>query len=145
MGQDLHDLGEALISTSARIIRWAPTTDSELSLSAARILARLMDNGPSRISDLAVAEKSSQPTITNHIKRLEAARLVRRTADPTDARAWRIDLTPRGRDRLAQMRAQMGTNVEPYLGQLSEDEQDALRRGIDVMRQLMALPSPTRD
>jgi DNA-binding MarR family transcriptional regulator len=142
MGQDPHELGEALISTAARIIRWAPTSDSDLSLSAARILARILDNGPSRISDLAVAENSSQPTITNHVKRLETAGLVQRRADPTDARAWMIDLTPRGRDRLADMRRAMGANVEPYLEQLSEEDRAALRRGLDVMRRLMTFQLP---
>jgi len=137
--QDLHDLGEALISTAARVVRWAPKGDSDLSLSAARILARLSDGGPTRISELASAEKSSQPTITNHVKRLESAGLVDRTADPTDARAWMIDLTPRGRDRLAEMRRTMGTNVEPYLAQLSEDDRAALARGIAIMRQLVTV------
>ncbi|HET9649082.1 MAG TPA: MarR family transcriptional regulator [Microlunatus sp.] len=143
MDDDLHALGEALVSTAARVIRWAPTADSDLSLSAARILARLLDNGSSRISDLAVAENSSQPTITNHVKRLEAAGLVARAADPTDARAWMIELTPRGRERLAELRRLMGTNVEPYLAQLSADDRAALARGIEVMRRLMLVqPTP---
>lgn len=141
-GRELHDLGEALISTAARVVRWAPKGDSELSLSATRILARLSDRGGQRISDLAAAEKSSQPTITNHVKRLESAGLVDRAADPTDARAWMIDLTPRGHQRLAQLRSTMGTNVEPYIAQLNEDDQAALARGLDVMRRLMALAEP---
>lgn len=142
MEDDLHALGEALVSTAARIIRWAPTSDSDLSLSAARILARLQDTGGSRISDLAIAEKSSQPTITNHIKRLEAAGFVRRTADPSDARAWTITTTEQGRERLAHIRAAMGTNVEPYLAQLDEVERAALGRGIEVMQHLMTLEVP---
>src|SRR5690242_16408538 len=137
MSQDLHDLGESLISTAARVVRWAPKGESDLSLSAARILARLSDKGSQRISDLAAAEKSSQPTITNHVKRLESAGLVDRTADPTDARAWMIDLTPRGHQRLAELRSTMGTNVEPYIAQLDEDERAALARGLEVMRRLM--------
>jgi DNA-binding MarR family transcriptional regulator len=142
MDHDLHDLGEALVSTSARVVRWAPKGNSDLSLSAARILARLSDQGPQRISDLAAAEKSSQPTITNHVKRLESVGLVGRAADPTDARAWMIDLTPLGLQRLAELRSMMGTNVEPYLAQLGDEDRAALARGIEVMRQLMTLPSP---
>ncbi len=145
MSQDLHDLGESLISTAARVVRWAPKGESDLSLSAARILARLSDKGSQRISDLAAAEKSSQPTITNHVKRLESAGLVGRTADPTDARAWMIDLTPRGHQRLAELRSTMGTNVEPYIAQLDEDERAALARGLEVMRRLMTLPAPDND
>jgi hypothetical protein len=36
----------------------------------------------------------------------------------------------------------MGTNVEPYLAQLGDEDRAALARGIEVMRQLMTLPSP---
>ena len=71
---DLQQLGEELISTAARMVRWAPKDQRlHISLAAARLLARLHDNGPTRISDLATAERCSQPTITNHVKRLEAA------------------------------------------------------------------------
>jgi DNA-binding MarR family transcriptional regulator len=94
MDDDLHALGEDLITTAARVVRWVPKENGfSISLAAARLLARLQDNGPTRISDLALTEKCSQPTITNHVKRLEAAHLVERAADSRDARAWMIKLT----------------------------------------------------
>ena len=105
MDDDLHALGEDLISTAARIVRWVPKEDGfNISFAAARLLARLHDNGPTRISELAVAERCSQPTITNHVKRLEAAQLVDRAADPRDARAWMIKLTKKGNQQLSLMR-----------------------------------------
>ena len=69
-------------------------------LAAARILARINDNGSCRISDLAEQERSSQPTITNHVKRLESAGFVERSPDADDARAWRrrAALSPRSAD-----------------------------------------------
>jgi DNA-binding MarR family transcriptional regulator len=76
-----------------RDLRWAPTDGWAISLASARILARLSDNGPSRISDLAELEHCTHPAISNHVKRLEAANLVSRRTDPTDARAWVIELT----------------------------------------------------
>jgi DNA-binding MarR family transcriptional regulator len=140
MSEDLHALGEDLITTSARIVRWVPKSSTfTLSLAAARILARLSDNGPTRISELAIAERCSQPTITNHVKRLEASELVARTADARDARAWMIDLTPKGREQLAVMRDSLGTEVEPYLARLSRRDLKALREGVEAMRRLMAL------
>jgi len=138
MEEDLNRLGEDLVTTSARIIRWVSTDGLTLSLASARILARLFDNGPSRISDLAALERSSQPTITNHVKRLEAARLVERSPDPSDARAWMIKLTPLGDQELAQMRSALGANVLPYLAKLPQRDLKALRQGIEVMRRLMA-------
>jgi DNA-binding MarR family transcriptional regulator len=140
MDEDLRQLGEDVITTAARTLRWVPRPDNfSLSLAAARILARLSDNGPCRISDLAEQELSSQPTITNHVKRLEAAGLVARSADAHDARAWRISLTSEGMRQLAEMRNIVGTQVEPYLAKLSRRDLKALREGVDAMRRLMAL------
>ena len=140
MDDDLHALGEDLISTAARIVRWVPKENGfNISLAAARLLARLHDNGPTRISDLATAERCSQPTITNHVKRLEAAHLVDRTADPRDARAWMIKLTKKGNQQLSLMRDSIGTTLEPYLATMSKRDLKALRDGVDAMRRLMAV------
>lgn len=140
MDEDLHTLGEDLITTAARVVRWVPKEDGfSISLAAARLLARLHDSGPTRISDLALAEKCSQPTITNHIKRLEAAQLVDRTADPRDARAWMIKLTKKGQQQLVLMRTSIGSSLEPYLATMSKRDIKALREGVEAMRRLMAV------
>jgi DNA-binding MarR family transcriptional regulator len=137
---DLQGLGEELITTAARMVRWVPKeNDFTISLAAARLLARLHDNGPTRISDLAAAERCSQPTITNHIKRLEAAQLVDRHVDPRDARVWIISLTEAGEQQLAAMRASLGTSLQPYLAAMSRKDRKALREGIAAMRRLMGI------
>ena len=140
MDDNLHALGEDLITTSARIVRWAPlNTPLPVSLAASRILARLNDGGPTRISELAMAERCSQPTITNHVKRLEAGGFVERHVDPRDARAWIIGLTPQGLAQLGSLRSALSDGVEPYLSQLPRRDLKALREGVDAMRRLMAL------
>jgi DNA-binding MarR family transcriptional regulator len=145
MDDDLHALGEDLITTAARVVRWVPKENGfSISLAAARLLARLHDNGPTRISDLALAEKCSQPTITNHVKRLEATHLVERTADPRDARAWMIKLTKKGNQQLSLMRASIGTSLEPYLATMSKRDLKALRDGVGAMQRLMAVKMETR-
>jgi DNA-binding MarR family transcriptional regulator len=145
MDDDLRALGEDLITTAARVVRWVPKENGfTISLAAARLLARLQDDGPTRISELAVAEKCSQPTITNHVKRLEAAHLVDRTADPRDARAWMIKLTKRGNQQLSVMRASIGTSLEPYLATMSKRDLKALRDGIEAMQRLMAVERKTQ-
>jgi DNA-binding MarR family transcriptional regulator len=143
MDDDLHALGEDLVTTSGRILRWVPRSSTfTLSLAAARILARLNDDGPTRISELAVAERCSQPTITNHIKRMEAAGFVARTVDARDARAWIIEVTPRGREELKALRDSLGTGIEPYLAKMSRRDLKALREGVEAMHRLMAVSSP---
>jgi DNA-binding MarR family transcriptional regulator len=145
MDEDLQALGEDLITTAARLVRWVPKENGfGISLAAARLLARLQDDGPTRISDLALAEKCSQPTITNHVKRLEAAHLVDRTADPRDARAWMIKLTKKGNQQLSLMRASIGTSLAPYLATLSRRDLKALRDGVEAMQRLMAVPMERR-
>jgi DNA-binding MarR family transcriptional regulator len=136
---DLHHLGEELVTTSARVVRWMPTDGFTLSLAATRLLARLLDNGPTRIGDLATQERCSQPTITNHVKRLETAGLVARATDPHDLRAWMIELTPAGHQRLAELRTTLGGNVAPYLATLSKRDLKALREGIEVIQRVMAV------
>jgi DNA-binding MarR family transcriptional regulator len=145
MDDDLHALGEDLITTAARVVRWVPKENGfSISLAAARLLARLQDNGPTRISDLALTEKCSQPTITNHVKRLEAAHLVERAADSRDARAWMIKLTKKGNQQLSLMRASIGSSLEPYLATMSKRDLKALRDGVGAMQRLMAVKMETR-
>jgi DNA-binding MarR family transcriptional regulator len=141
MDEDLLTLGEDVVTTAARVVRWVPRDDFGLSLAAVRLLARIRDQGAVRISDLAVAENCSQPTITNHVKKLEAQQLVTRTADPSDARAWMIGLTDAGAQRLAEMRHSLGTSVLPMVASLSRKDQKALRDGVEAMRRLMAQSS----
>jgi DNA-binding MarR family transcriptional regulator len=135
--QDLHQLSEDMATTATRLVRWLPTEGFNLSLAAVRILGRLSDRGPTRISDIAVLEHSTQPTITNHVKRLEAAGLVHRDPDPADARAWLIDLTPEGREQLAHLRRLLGTNVEPHLDRLSNRDLQALESGLIVLKRII--------
>jgi DNA-binding MarR family transcriptional regulator len=143
MDEDLQLLGEDLITTAAQLVRWAPADGWAISLASARILARLSDNGPSRISDLAELEHCTQPAITNHVKRLEAANLVRRRTDPTDARAWVIELTEAGVGQLNGIRHSSGTDLEPSLASLTRRDHKVLRNCIEAMRRVMS--QPTRD
>lgn len=137
MSDELHRLGEDLISISARVVRWAPAENAGLSVAAARILGRLRDAGQLKISDLAIAERSSQPTITNHIKRLEEAGLVERHSDPRDARVSLISATSTGRARLSAIRHEIGSFLAPRLGQLSEKDRETLREAIKVLNTMI--------
>src|SRR5919199_4740752 len=77
----------------------------ELSRTAASVLATLRDAGPQRVTVLADGEAVAQPSMTTLVGRLERDGLVQRGADPDDARAVRVRITDKGRERLARMRA----------------------------------------
>jgi len=137
MTDDLHQLGEDLIAVSARVVRWAPATQAGLSVAATRILSRLRDAGQLKISDLALQERSSQPTIANHIKRLEDQGLVERHSDPHDARVSLISVTSSGRAKLSAIRHELGSFLAPRLGHLDAEDRAALRRSIAALNGLI--------
>src|ERR1700694_4166705 len=90
-------LGVDLLGVVARLNRLA-TQRSPMPLpwAQARLLSTIQDQGVARISDLAALDHCSQPTMTMQVRRLEDAGLVSRTADPDDARAVLIRITPAG-------------------------------------------------
>jgi DNA-binding MarR family transcriptional regulator len=140
MADDLHQLGAELIRTCALVVRWAPAEHAGLSVAGTRILSRVNDAGQMRIGDLAVAERSSQPTITNHIKRLEALGLISRCADPDDARVSLISATSAGRSKLTAIRQQMGTYLAPRLAALPDQDQQTIRQALDLLEELVNVP-----
>ena len=83
---------------------WAirSTAGRDLSLTTASTLATLDRDGPQRLSDLAVREGVTQPSMTALVTRLERDGLATRGADPSDGRAVVVTLTDAGRDVLTR-------------------------------------------
>ena len=102
------------------------------------VLARLDAGGPQRVTDLAAAERVAQPTMTGLIGRLEADGLVRKTADPADARAVRVELTDAGRDQLAAVRAERAEALQARLDLLDDDARAALAAALPALDRLIA-------
>lgn len=64
--------------------------------SAHLVLFVLRCHGALRLSDLAAKLEIDASTASRHVRGLEQAGLVRRSADPDDGRAFRVELTERG-------------------------------------------------
>jgi DNA-binding MarR family transcriptional regulator len=64
--------------------------------SAHLALFMLRCNGALRLSDLATRMEIDASTASRHVRALEQAGLVRRSADPDDGRAFRVELTDEG-------------------------------------------------
>lgn len=128
------DLGAELLAVVARLHRWA-TRRADLPVSPARgrLLALVDELAPSRIGDLARADHCSQPTMTTQLQRLAELGLVSRVADPSDARAVLIDITPAGRDLLARLREARAETVRPLLAGLSSADRTRLRTAVGVL------------
>jgi DNA-binding MarR family transcriptional regulator len=64
--------------------------------SAHLVMYMLLCAGPIRLSDLAARMEIDASTASRHIRALEQAGLVHRSADPDDGRAFRVELTEDG-------------------------------------------------
>jgi DNA-binding MarR family transcriptional regulator len=131
-------LAADLLAVVARINRLATQrVRMMLPYAQARLLSVIEDQGEARISDLAALDHSSQPTLTTQVRRLETAGLVSRTVDPVDARAVLISITAKGVAMLAQVRADRGAVIDPYLERLDAGDRRTLNEAVRVLRGLL--------
>ena len=131
--------GSELLTVVARLNRLASQRIRlPLPWAQARLLGTIEDCGTARISELAELDHCSQPTMTTQVRRLEAAGLVARTADPEDARAVRIRITPEGSAVLARVRADRARVIDPYIAELPKAQQEVIAEAVVAMRRLVA-------
>jgi DNA-binding MarR family transcriptional regulator len=131
-------LGVELLGVVARLNRLATQrTRLPLPWAQGRLLSTIDDQGAARISDLAALDHCSQPTMTMQVRRLEDAGMVTRAADPGDARAVLIRITPKGVRTLAQVRAERGAVIDPHLERLDPGDRETLTAAVRIMRQLV--------
>ena len=131
-------LAADLLSVVARINRLATQrVRLQLPFAQARLLSMIEDQDAARISDLAALDHCSQPTMTTQVRRLELAGLVSRITDPADARAVLISITPKGVAVLADVRADRGAVIDPYLERLGDADRQTLAEAVRVMRSLL--------
>ena len=132
------DLGSDLLAVVSRLNRLATQrTRLPLPWAQARLLSTIEDRGEARISDLAALDHCSQPTMTTQVRRLEDAGLVTRAADPADARAVLIRITPAGVAMLADARAKRSSVIDPLLAHLDPEQRQTLAAALEVLRDVL--------
>lgn len=135
---ETDSLGNDLLRSAARLSRWASRNASfDVPFAQVRLLALLDELGPSRVSVLAVADHSSQPTITTQVNKIEAAGWVRRECDPDDARASVVSLTEAGHAALAGVRRARLSVLAPALDQFDDTGRDRMRVAVEVINELL--------
>ena len=141
-------LADDLLRSAARLSRWASRQATfEVTSAQARLLALLDELGPARVSLLAEADHSSQPSMTTALQRLEAQGWARRGPDPDDARASLLSLTAAGHEALRGVRDARARALAPALDSLSPEDVDRLRDAVAAMHSLLqhaATPAPSR-
>jgi DNA-binding MarR family transcriptional regulator len=97
--------------------------------------------GPLRLGDLAAAEGIAPSTLTRLVAVLEELGYVQRCADPKDARASTLAITPKGHETLERLRAEGTALLTQSLTLLGADQRSALAAAVPVLEQL-AGPDP---
>ncbi|MEJ2860900.1 MarR family winged helix-turn-helix transcriptional regulator [Actinomycetospora flava] len=139
---------DARLATAAALdafAAWAirSTADRELSLTTASTLATLDRGGPQRLSDLAVREGVTQPSMTALVTRLERDGLATRGDDPTDRRAVIVTLTDAGREVLLSRRTRRATRLAALLDHLGPEDRAAVEAAAGALSRL-TLTDPSR-
>jgi DNA-binding MarR family transcriptional regulator len=103
-------------------------------------LATVERSGPMRLGDLAAAEGIAPSTLTRLVTALEESGYVRRHADPSDARASTLVITPRGHDTLERLRTESTLVLAASLQLLTPAQRSALAEALPVLEQLAEVP-----
>jgi DNA-binding MarR family transcriptional regulator len=101
------------------------------------VLSLLDSDGPCRITELAVHEGISQPSMTTMVTRLERQDLVERRRDPADGRIVLVAITDTGRDMLRRRRAAQLALLSSLISALDPAEQRVLAEAAPVLHRMI--------
>ncbi len=101
------------------------------------MLAQIDDWGEARTSDLARAERCSQPTMTTRLQQLEALGWVARARDRQDARATPLTLTDAGRAVLADARSARTRVIDTLMAPMDAPRRQRLQAATRALRELL--------
>ena len=102
-----HRLVFLLNVAQRRLQRWmaSRTQASGVTASQSGLLFILGQRDGVLMGEAGAALDLGPPGISGLVDRMTAANLIKRRADPDDGRAWRLWLTPAGREAMAQSKA----------------------------------------
>jgi DNA-binding MarR family transcriptional regulator len=125
---DVAVLAEALRGPLLRVSRRLRQAGQKAGLSAQEslILGYLKKHPGAGVSELAEFEQVSRPTMSTHVKRLEAMGWIARADDAEDGRRQGLTVTPAGLRKHAATQAQRNDWLAARLRALTAAERDAL-------------------
>src|SRR5436190_16949362 len=131
-------IADALHSAAIHLLRRMRQEDERTGVTPGRLsaLSVLVFGGPMRLTDLARLEQVKPPTMTRIVAGLEAQGLVRRRAVSGDARAVRLEATPRGTKVMHEGRRRRVERISRSLEKLSARDLQILARAAELMRQV---------
>ena len=141
---EVHDTISEVLSTLAGFA--VRRLDRELSLTAVSTLSTVERTGPRRLTDLAVTEGITQPSMTVVVSQLEDHGFAERRRDPTDGRVVLVAITRSGRQYLRSLRRANASALTTLIDKLPATERDTLESATHALRHLLDLvaESPTK-
>ena len=131
------DLRLALHHVIRRIRQEAENDPAGLSLQHKLLLSTISQNPGIGVAELARMERLRGPTMSGHIKAMEAANLVRRSApDPADRRRSGLLLTEHGARLLQEIRTRRRDWLARKLAQLPPEGAQALRNALTYLNEI---------
>jgi DNA-binding MarR family transcriptional regulator len=134
-------LASDLVVYAARLVR---AVRRELELPAGtRVLSLLDELGPLGITQLAAADRCSQPTMSSAVAQLVEQGWVTKAPNPEDARASVVTLTAAGRAELARVRGKYGERVAALVAAHPTHTTEDLATAVAVLRDVLATSTST--
>jgi DNA-binding MarR family transcriptional regulator len=135
-------LGEALFALASLALR---NRDQGLSLTAVSTLATAERTGPRRLTDLAVNEGVTQPSMTAVVTQLVDRGLAERRRDSGDRRVVLVAITPAGRRHLRAMRRAGASVFTTLIDKLPEQDAATLAAALPALRRLLEVAAESQD
>ncbi|RZU18499.1 DNA-binding MarR family transcriptional regulator [Kribbella rubisoli] len=135
-------VGEVLFGLAAVAIR---RRDRTLSLTAISVLSTLERTGPRRLTDLAVSEEITQPSMTALVTQLTDLGLAERRRYPGDARVVLVAVTEAGSRQLRAIRAAGASALTELIDKLDDEDTESLTAALPALLRLMELAGESQD
>jgi DNA-binding MarR family transcriptional regulator len=141
--RDIRDaIGEALYGLAILAVRNGPR---DISLTAASTLSTLDRTGPRRLTDLAMIQGVTQPSMSVLVTGLEQVGLAARRPDPSDRRVVLVALTEAGARYIRARRRSGAEAFADLIDKLQDDEAATLAAAVPALNRLRELDSDRRD
>jgi len=131
-----NDLRLALMRLIRQIKRESFDAEQSTSTLQTLLLVSVHEQPGIGVGELAARERLRGPTISGHIKQMEAAGLILRTADPQDRRRVGLYLTDQGHATLEEMRQRRLDWLARELAALSDEERSAIQNAIGPLSRI---------
>ncbi len=139
--RDLERLADGIVRLRTEILRRrdqeGTLAASELTSPQALALRTIVLEQSLRIGALAEELGVTDATASRTVDALASRGLVRREADPDDARAVRVTATPRGRREHALRRERFVRALERFMDELPADDREELVTALETVNRLL--------